>query len=99
MHRKLDARLKILGFEIMDLMAVFMLAAVSNLLLGQMPFAPVFIFLIPTILAVILYFAKRNKPEGYLVHLLRYISTPGLYSAGEIDTKTEELRRKPIVKI
>lgn len=93
-HRKLDARLKILGLEIIDLLAVLMLAAISNLFLGRVKLAPVFVILIPSVLAVTLYFVKRNKPEGFLLHWLRYIATPGVYSAAENNQKIEEKRRR-----
>lgn len=93
-HRKLDARLKILGFEIMDLLAVLMFAAISQLFLGRLKFAPVFVLLIPSILAVILYVIKRDKPEGFLIHWIKYVSSPGLYSAGFVNQVQEEKRRK-----
>lgn len=99
MHRKLDTRLKILGLEIMDLLAIMLLAAVNNLLLGRMKFAPVFVILVPLIMAAVLYIVKRDKPENYLLHLLRYLSSPGLYSAGLKNEKTEEKRRILVAKI
>jgi len=34
-------------------------------------------------MAMALYFAKRNKPENYLIHLIKYHLEPGLLSAGE----------------
>lgn len=98
-HRKLDTRLKILGFEIMDLLAIMMLAAVNNLILGRLKFAPVFVIVIPAVLAAILYIVKRDKPENYLLHLLRYLSSPGFYSAGLKNEKLEEKRRNLIGKI
>lgn len=98
-HRKLDTRLKILGFEIMDLLAIMMLAAVNNLILGRLKFAPVFVIVFPAILAAVLYIVKRDKPENYLLHLLRYLSSPGLYSAGLKNEKLEEKRRNLIAKI
>ncbi len=98
-HRKLDTQLKILGFEIMDLLAIMMLAAVNNLILGRLKFAPVFVIVIPTLLAAVLYIVKRDKPENYLLHLLRYLSSPGLYSAGLKNEKLEEKRRNFIAKI
>lgn len=96
-HRKLDAKLKIIGFEIMDLLAILMLAAFNNLFLGRTSFAPVFVLVIPSIVAVGLYLVKRNKPEGFLVHWLRYVSSPGVYSSGQVNHAIEEKRRRLIV--
>ena len=98
-HRKLDARLKILGLEIMDLLAIMMLAAVNNLLLGRLKIAPVFVILVPAVLAAVLYIVKRNKPENYLLHLLRYLSSPGFYSAGFKNENIEEKRKALIAKV
>ncbi len=95
-HRKLDAKLKIIGFEIMDLLAILMLAAVNNLFLGRTSFAPVFVLVIPSILAVGLYLVKRNRPEGFLIHWLRYVTTPGVYSAAQVNRSIEEKRRRLI---
>lgn len=98
-HRKLDTRLKILGLEIMDLLAIMMLAAVNNLLLGRLKFAPAFVIVIPAVMAAVLYIVKRDKPENYLLHLLRYFSSPGLYSAGLQNEKLEEKRKVLIAKV
>jgi hypothetical protein len=93
-HRKLDAQIKIMGLELMDLIAVLMLAAVSNIFLGRTSFAPVFVLGIPALMAVILYFVKRDKPEGYLIHLFRYISSPGFYSAAQTDEALASKRER-----
>lgn len=90
-HRKLDAQIKIFGLELMDLIAVLMFAAISNIFLGRTSFAPLFVLGIPTMLATVLYFVKRDKPEGYLIHLFRYLSSPGFYSAAQ---SNEELENK-----
>lgn len=96
-HRKLDTRLKILGFEVMDLLAIMMFAAVNNLFLGRLQLAPVFVILIPAILAAVLYFVKRDKPENFLIHFFRYYSSPGIYSAGATNQKLE-IRRKRLIE-
>lgn len=93
-HRKLDARLKILGFEVMDLIAVLTFAAVNNLIWGRSSLAPLFVLVLPMIGAIVLYTVKRNRPEGFLIHWLRYISTPGLYSAAQKNKYLEEKRKR-----
>ncbi|MBX9768805.1 MAG: type IV conjugative transfer system protein TraL [Bdellovibrionales bacterium] len=93
-HRKLDAKLKIAGLEVMDLIAVLLLAAVSNLIFGGMKLAPVFVLILPSTLAAVLYVAKRDRPEGFLLHLLRYWTTPGLYSAAHINEPLEQKRKR-----
>ena len=81
-HRKLDAKFKIGGIEATDLLSVLLVAAVLNLFLGRMSFGPLFIFGLPGILFFVLYFGKRGKPEGYLLHALKYYLSPGELYAG-----------------
>ena len=33
-------------------------------------------------MAAILFIAKRNKPDGYLVHVIKYYTNTGAFSAG-----------------
>jgi len=81
-HRKLDAKFKIGGIEAADLLSVLLAAAVLNLFLGRFSFGPIFIFGIPGILFFVLYFGKRGKPEGYLLHALKFYLLPGVLHAG-----------------
>ncbi len=82
-HRKLDAKFKIGGIEAADLLAVLLLAAVMNLFFGRISFGPIFIFGLPALLFCSLYFGKRGKPDGYLLHAVKYILSPGELWAGE----------------
>lgn len=82
-HRKLDAKFKIGGIEATDLLSVLLLAAVMNLVFGQMRIGPLFIFGLPAVLFFALYLGKRGKPDGYLLHAIKYILSPGELWAGE----------------
>ena len=79
-HRGLDVRMKVAGMEALDLIAALILAATMNLF--QLP--SFIIVGVPIAVLVVLFFGKRNKPDGFLVHLIRYYLTPGHYSAGII---------------
>lgn len=81
-HRRLDAKFKIGGAEASDLLGVLLLAAILNLVLGRIPYAPIFIFGVPGLLFVALYFGKRGKPDGYLLHAIRFHISPGELRAG-----------------
>ena len=63
--------------------AVLFTAAVMNLIFGQFSFGPIFIFGIPAVLFFVLYFGKRGKPDGYLLHAIKYYLSPGELWAGE----------------
>jgi hypothetical protein len=82
-HRKLDAKFKIGGVEATDLLSVLLLGAVLNLIFGRLPFAPIFIFGLPGLLFAALYFGKRGKPDGYLMHGLKFYISPGELHAGD----------------
>jgi hypothetical protein len=76
----LDKKLTMAGFEVADLLIIFMMLAVLNFIFGE-GFKLLFVW-IPTItLALVLRFGKRGKPDNYLVHLIRYHTRPGVYSA------------------
>ncbi|MCB9092875.1 MAG: hypothetical protein H6621_00075 [Halobacteriovoraceae bacterium] len=92
-HRNLDAKLKIAGLEAPDLLFVLIFAAIMNLFFGETSLAIPLVLVLPSILLLILYFGKRNKPESFLVHLLRFYLTPGFLSAGESPLKEEKMRR------
>ncbi len=90
-HRKLDAKFKVAGLEALDLLCVLILAATMNLLFGRSSMGPYLVFGLPIALTLVLFFGKRNKPDGYLVHLLLFLMTPGFYSAGEKSKNEEKL--------
>jgi hypothetical protein len=85
-HRKLDAKFKIGGVEATDLLAVLLLAAIMNLFFGRMTIGPVFMFGFPALLFFALYFGKRGKPDGFLLHAVKYFLSPGELWAGEKET-------------
>ncbi len=75
----LDKKLMMLGFEIADLLVIFMMLAVLNFIFGEG--FKVFVWTPTILLALILRFGKRGKPDNYLVHMIRYHAKPGVYSA------------------
>jgi hypothetical protein len=81
-HRNLDGQIRVLGLEAPDLIFVLLVAATMNLFFGQTRFVLLAVFGVPSLILVALYFGKKGKPDGYLIHLLRYLMTPSFYSAG-----------------
>ena len=82
-YRQLDSKIKIGGMEASDFIFILLVAAILNLIFGRTDIAPWIVFGIPSALAVIVHIGKRGRPDGYLIHLIRYYITPGFYSAGE----------------
>ena len=83
-HRRLDVKIKIMGLEAHDLLFVLLFAAIMNLIFGQTPIGSVMVFGVPILMSLILYFVKRNKPDGYLIHYIKFHLESGFLSAGEV---------------
>ena len=74
----LDKKLKIFGYEIPDLLAIFLLLSILNFVFGQSFIA---VWLPSSILAVILRYGKKGKPDNYLIHWIKFQVSPGIFSA------------------
>ena len=90
-HRNLEVKMKIAGMEACDLLFVLIFASLMDLTLGHTSLRVWFVFLLPASLGIVLFFAKRGRPESYLLHLIRYHCTPSRYSAG---TKPQDERQR-----
>ncbi len=93
-HRNLDTKLKIFGFELFDLLTVLIFSAVMNLLFGRTSLSFITVFVFPAILGAVIYFGKRGKPDNHLIHFVRYLMLPGAFSSGERPRNEEKMRRK-----
>jgi hypothetical protein len=77
----LDKKLLLFGFEVPDVLAIFLTLSVLNFIFGQMPLKIVFVWCPTAALALALRLGKKGKPDNYLVHWLRYQTKPGTYHA------------------
>lgn len=93
-HRNLDGQLKIMGLEAPDLILVLMIAAIMNLFFGETRLMLLMVFGLPSLLLAVLYFGKKDKPENYLIHLAKYLTTPGFYSAGVLATNETKMKKR-----
>ena len=84
--------MKIVGFDTFDLLACLLLSGIMNLLFGGSSFGIYFVFVFPGVILGILYFGKKNKPEDFLKHYLRYLMLPEYLSAGK--TSKDSKKRK-----
>ena len=92
-HRNLDARLKILGYELFDLLAILIFAAVMNLVFGRSSLSFMMVFILPGVLAFVIYYGKRGKPDNFLVHCVRYYLLPGALASGDRCRNEEKMTR------
>ena len=84
----LDRKLKLLGFEVLDLVLLFIFLSILNMIFGEgQKLLGVWL---PTLIgAAILRIGKHGKPDKYLIHLIKYQRSPGVYSAFKKPTHQE----------
>ena len=77
----LERRLKIAGFEVVELLAIFLVISVLNLLTGPLNMRVLTVWIPSLTLAAIFWASKRGKPENYLLHFLRFHLRAKIYDS------------------
>ena len=93
--RSLESKARLFGFELGDLLVVFLYLALSNLIFGSTRLKAPLVWGGTAVLAGVLYFMKRGKPDQYLQHYGEFLRGAGIYSAALPDT---EYRPLPLTK-
>jgi hypothetical protein len=73
----LDKKMMIMGFEIPDLLFIFLSMSILNFLFGTTSLKFFFVWIPSISLALTIRLTKRGKPENYLIHWLRFQIKPG----------------------
>jgi hypothetical protein len=89
--RALEMKSKLFGFELPDLLLIFMNLAVTNLVFGSTAYRYTLVWGTSLGLAAFLFFAKRGRPDGFLQDLIQYWIKPSYLSAGQKDRKYRKL--------
>lgn len=84
--RALEMKSKLFGYELSDLLLIFMNLAVTNLVFGATSFRYLIVWGTTLFLALFLFFAKRGRPDNYLQHLVEHYVRPAYFAAGRGDT-------------
>ena len=92
--RSLDNKNRLFGFELPDLLFIFMNLAVTNFVFGSSSLRYPLVWGSTVFFALFLYFMKKDKPENYLQHLGEYIVQPTVRFAGRPDLKHRPFLRK-----
>lgn len=79
--KSLEKKLLIVGFEVPDVLAIFLLLAILNFLFGQTNYRLALVWIPVAIFAIVLRIGKRGKPDNYLLHLAKFHFRPKYYSA------------------
>ena len=85
--RSLDNKNRLFGFELPDLLFIFMNLALTNLVFGSSSLRYPLVWGSTVFFALFLYFMKKDKPDNYLQHLGEYIVQPTVRFAGLTDLK------------
>ena len=87
--RALEKKTRLFGFELGDVLLVFLYLSLTNFLFGQTQLKFPVVWCGTIALACVLYFVKRGKPDNFLQHWGEYQFSEDLYSAGTSDTEFE----------
>lgn len=79
--RCLEKKLLFFGYELPDVVVIFLLLAGLNLAFGRTDHKLVLVWLPAIALAVTLRIAKRGKPDNFLIHWVRFQLRPRVLSA------------------
>lgn len=91
--RTLEMKSKLFGYELPDLLLIFFNLALTNLIFGGTSLRYILVWGTTTGWAVLLYFAKRGKPDSYIQHLGQFLVKPSYYSAG-VGDKTGKIFKR-----
>ena len=93
-HKNLTMKIKLVGVELADLLLVLFFSSVMNLLFRNTAISWLMVFVLPLLLGVILHFGKKNKPENFILHFIKYYLIRGQLAAGKRAHEQDKLRRK-----
>lgn len=95
--KSLEKKLLIMGFEIPDVLAIFLILSILNFSFGSTNYKFLLVWLPVILLALLLRLGKRGKPDNYLIHLVKYqVSTKYLsaFENAKILNLPPKLKRK-----
>jgi hypothetical protein len=80
-HKNINSKTLIFGFELFDCFLILATCAILNFVLG----ASLIAWIVPALVTVILYFGKKDRPEGYLLDLVQFWAASKVLSASYPD--------------
>lgn len=92
--RSLEAKSKIFGLELSDILILFLNLSLQNLIFGSTRFKGFMVYGTTLLVGFVLFFIKRGKPDSYLQHLGEYITSPSVRFAGLNDRFYKKFKQK-----
>ena len=91
--RALEMKSKLFGFELPDLLFIFMNLAITTLVFGATRFRYPLVWGTTLGIALFLFFVKRGRPDAYLQHFGEFVAQPAYRAAGAADRKYRKFRK------
>lgn len=92
--RALEMKSKLFGYELPDLLLIFVNLSVTNLVFGSSSLRYALVWGTTLGMALFLFFAKRGKPDNYLQHLGEHYMRPNYFAAGRPDRKSKIFKKE-----
>ena len=92
--RALEMKSKLFGFELPDLLLIFLNLAITNLVFGGTSFRYPLVWGTTLSLALFLHFAKKGRPDNFVQHLGEYLIRPAYFTAGGADRLYRKFKGK-----
>jgi hypothetical protein len=92
--RALEMKSKLFGYELPDLLLIFVNLSITNLIFGGSSLRYPLVWGTTLGMALFLFIAKRGKPDNYLQHLGEYWMKPSYLAAGRPDRKFKTFRKE-----
>ncbi len=83
--RALETKTKLFGFELADVLIVFLYLSVSNFIFGGTKLKFLMVWMGTLVLGLALHFLKKGKPEDHLQHMGEFYRKPEVLSSGAPD--------------
>jgi hypothetical protein len=96
--RALEMKAKLFGYELPDLLLIFLNLAVMNLVFGATSFRYPLVWGTTLLLALFLFFAKRGRPDNYIQHLIEHYVRPIYFAAGRGDKQYRKFHGESEIK-
>ncbi len=93
--RSLEAKTKLFGFEIGDLLLIFINLSVLNLVFGGSKLRYPLVWGSTTFLLVMIYFVKRGRPDNFIQHAIEHYTRSPVLFANISDEKAKPFFIKP----
>ncbi len=92
--RSLEAKTKLFGFEIGDLLLIFINLSTLNLIFGGSKLRYPIVWGSTAFLLIMIYFVKRGRPDSFIQHAIEHSMRPPVLFANLTDEKAKPFSLK-----